>query len=157
MRLVVTTPMSVIMDEADVHHVRAEDESGSFGILPGHADLVTVLAISVLTWRDGAGTEHHVAVRGGVLSVRDGELVEVATRQAVGEDTLRLLGEEVLTRFREEAEAEAEWRISATRLQLAAIRQLQRYLEAGRAQVPQAPPAALGGTRGSPPGGSENR
>ncbi|MEJ2130708.1 MAG: F0F1 ATP synthase subunit epsilon, partial [Gammaproteobacteria bacterium] len=66
MRLVVTTPISVVVDEADVRHVRAEDESGAFGILPGHADFVTVLAISVITWRSHRDEEHHVAVRGGV-------------------------------------------------------------------------------------------
>lgn len=140
MRLVVTTPISVVVDEADVKHVRAEDESGAFGILPGHADFVTVLAISVITWRSHRDEEHHIAVRGGVLSVRDGHLLQVATREAVGEDTLRRLGAAVLTRFREEALAEQEWRISATRLQLAAIRQLHRYLQAGRTPAVQAAP-----------------
>ena len=86
MRLLVTTPVSVVIDADDVAHVRAEDETGAFGVLPGHADFITVLAISVITWRDQAGVEHHVAVRGGVLTVRDGDLVEVATREAVGDD-----------------------------------------------------------------------
>ena len=132
MRLVVTTPMSVVVNEAAVSHIRAEDETGAFGILPGHADFITVLAISVITWRNHLDEEHHIAVRGGVLTVHGGDLVEVATREAVGEDTLRRLGREVLTRFQEEARAEEQWRISATRLQLATIRQLHRYVEAGR-------------------------
>lgn len=132
MRLVVTTPMSVVVNEAAVSRIRAEDETGAFGILPGHADFITVLAISVITWRNHLDEEHHIAVRGGVLTVHGGDLVEVATREAVGEDTLRRLGREVLTRFREEARAEEQWRISATRLQLAAIRQLHRYVKAGR-------------------------
>ncbi|RMF03719.1 MAG: F0F1 ATP synthase subunit epsilon [Alphaproteobacteria bacterium] len=143
MRLLVTTPMSVIVDADDVRHVRAEDETGAFGILPGHAGFLTVLALSVITWRNHKDDEHHVAVRGGVLMVRDGDLVEVATREAVGEDTLHALGQAVLDRFREEAQAEAESRVSASRLHLAAIRQLQRYLEADRQPVPQAPPLAL--------------
>lgn len=157
MRLLVTTPMSVVVEADDVRHIRAEDETGAFGILPGHADFITVLSISVITWRDGADVEHHAAVRGGVLTVRDGGVVEVATREAVGEDTLRELGDAVLTRFHEEAEAEAESRVSAQRLQLAAIRQLQRYLESGRLPVPQGPPPAAGGsaTRGGPPGEGE--
>ena len=46
--------------------------------------------------------EHHVAVRGGVLIVREGRFVEVVTREAVGEDTLEALGAAVLERMREE-------------------------------------------------------
>lgn len=156
MRLVVTTPMSVVVDAEDVSHVRADDETGAFGILPGHADFVTVLTVSVITWRNHAGNEHHVAARGGVLTVRGGNLVEVATREAVGEDTLRRLGEAVLARFRADAKAEEESRISAARLQLAAIRQLQRYLASGRESVPRGPPAPGGSVaRGSPPGEGE--
>ena len=48
----------------------------AFGILPGHADFLTALSISVVTWRDQAGAEHHLAVRGGMLEVRGGERVE---------------------------------------------------------------------------------
>ncbi|MCP5367725.1 MAG: F0F1 ATP synthase subunit epsilon [Hyphomicrobiales bacterium] len=139
MKLVVATPLSVVVEADGVAAVRAEDGTGAFGILPGHADFVTVLAISVLTWRDGAGGAHHVAVRGGVLTVRGGDMVEVATRDAVGEDTFAALGRAVLARFRDEARAEEEARVSSARLHLAAIRQLQRYLESGRRPVPLAP------------------
>jgi F-type H+-transporting ATPase subunit epsilon len=144
MKLLVTTPISVIVEAVGVRHVRADDETGAFGILPGHADFITVLTVSVITWRNQANEEHYVAVRGGVLTVRDGNLVEVATREAVSEDTLRRLGGAVLERFREEAQAEEQSRVSAARLHLAAIRQLQRYLESGRQPLPQAPPPALG-------------
>jgi F-type H+-transporting ATPase subunit epsilon len=139
MRLVVTTPISVILDEVDVSYVRAEDETGAFGILRGHADFLTVLSVSMITFRKHDEQERYVVVRGGVLTVRDGELVEVATRQAVGEDTLRQLGEAVLEQFRDEYESEAKSRESVTRLHLAAIRQIQRYLNAGHQPVPQGP------------------
>lgn len=154
MRFLVTTPISVIVDAKDVRYIRAEDETGAFGILPGHSDFITVLTISVITWRNHSGEEHHVAVRGGVFTIRDGNLVEVATREAVGEDTLRRLGGAVLERFREAAYAEEESRVSATRLHQAAIRQLQRYLESGRQAVPQgSPPARDASTaRGGPSG-----
>jgi F-type H+-transporting ATPase subunit epsilon len=157
MRLLVTTPMSVVVDADDVRHVRAEDETGAFGILPGHADFISVLPASVITWRGQGGETHHIAVRGGVLTVCDGNLVEVATREAVGEDTLRALGRAVLERFREEAEAEEESRVSATRLHLAAIRQLQRYVASARQTVPQGPPPTFGtpAATGGPPGEGE--
>ncbi len=153
MRLLVTTPMSVVVDAENVRHVRAEDETGAFGILPGHADFVSVLTVSVITWRNHENEEHNVAVRGGVLTVRDGNVVEIATREAAGEDTLHRLGRAVLERFREEAQAEEKSRLSATRLHLAAIRQIQRYLESGRQPIPQRPPPAFGAStaRGGPP------
>jgi F-type H+-transporting ATPase subunit epsilon len=138
MKLLVTTPLAVIVDADDVHHVRAEDATGAFGIQPGHADFLTVLTISVISWRDSAASLHHVAVRGGVLTVKGGQMVEIATRDAVGEDTLQQLGDSVLARFRAEAVAESQSRSSTTRLQLATIRQLQRFLDVDRA------PAALG-------------
>jgi len=132
MRLLVTTPMSVVVDAEDVRYVRADDESGAFGVLPGHADFLTVLTVSVITWRNHTDDEHHVAVAGGVMRVHGGSLVEVVTREAVGEDSLRQLGGAVLERLRVQQSEEQESRISATRLHLAAIRQIQRYLESGR-------------------------
>ncbi len=144
MRLLVTTPLSVVVDEHDVRYVRAEDETGSFGILPGHTDFITVLTISVISWRNHSDEEHHVAVRGGVLAVRGGGRVQVATREAVGEDTFQRLGQAVLARFRDEAQAEEKSRLSAARLHLATIRQLQRYLESGHQPVPQGPPGEGG-------------
>lgn len=120
--------MAVIVDADDVTHVRAEDESGAFGILPGHGDFLTALTISVISWRQQDGSERHVAVRGGVLVVRNGQQVEVASREAVDEATLGQLGPAVLERFQREVAAEAAARTSATRLQLATIRQFERYL-----------------------------
>jgi F-type H+-transporting ATPase subunit epsilon len=147
MRLVVTTPLAVLIDVGDVRHVGAEDETGSFGILPGHADFLTALTVSVVSWRNQADEEHQVAVRGGILTVHAGNLVEIAAREAIGEDTLAKLGPAVLEQLRRQEQSEKEAWVSATRLQLAAIRYVQRYLEAGRARAPRRPFA------GSPPGG----
>ena len=61
MKLVVTTPLAIAVDDGDAAHLRAEDETGAFGVLPGHADFLTALSNSVVTWRDRAGGEHHAA------------------------------------------------------------------------------------------------
>ncbi len=45
MRLRITTPLAVVIDEDAVLALRAEDASGSFGIQPLHADFLTSLAI----------------------------------------------------------------------------------------------------------------
>jgi len=140
MKLVVTTPISLAVDADDVSYVRAEDETGAFGILPGHADFITTLTISVITWRNGEGRLHHVAVRGGVLIVRDGRFVEVVTREAVGEDTLEALGAAVLERMRAEAQEGESSRFASTCLEVAALRQLQTYLATGRGRMVQGSP-----------------
>lgn len=128
MKLRVSTPVAVIVDVDDVRHIRAEDETGAFGILPGHAAFITVLSISVLTWRDATDAEHYIAVGGGILTVSDGNMVEVATREAVGQDELGRLKQSLLSRSAEDTEAETTAHTSATRLHLATIRQLQRFL-----------------------------
>ena len=61
MKLRITLPTAVVAEFDDVLHVRAEDASGAFGILPRHADLLTVLATSVVSWRHANGTEGHCA------------------------------------------------------------------------------------------------
>jgi F-type H+-transporting ATPase subunit epsilon len=128
MRLVVTTPTAIALDESSVRHVRAEDASGAFGIETGHADFLTTLSICVVRWRNGGGVEHYVAVRGGVLRVREGKVVEIATREAVVDDDLGHLRGEVLATMAEGIEAERSARSGLLSLEQAAIRQIYSYL-----------------------------
>jgi F-type H+-transporting ATPase subunit epsilon len=127
LRLIVTTPTAIAVDEDSVRHVRAEDPTGAFGIKPGHADFLTTLAICVVRWRNGGG-EHYVAVRGGVLRVRDGKLVEIATREAVVSDDLVHLRNDILATMAHNVEAERSARSGVLGLEQAAIRQIYRYL-----------------------------
>ena len=128
MRLMVVTPTEVALDQNAVRHVRAEDSTGAFGIEHGHADFLSTLAVCVVRWRDDQGKEHYVAVRGGVLRVRGGESVEIATREAVRGDDLGRLRSEVLAVMREDIDAERVARSGALRMEHAAIRQIYRYL-----------------------------
>ena len=128
MRLIVTTPTAIALDESSVRHVRAEDASGGFGIEAGHADFLTTLSICVVRWRNGGGVEHYLAVRGGVLRVREGKVVEISTREAVVDDDLGHLRGEVLATMTEGIEAELSARSGLLSLEQAAIRQIYRYL-----------------------------
>jgi F-type H+-transporting ATPase subunit epsilon len=132
MRLRVVTPAEVVVDDAGVQYVRAEDSTGAFGIQQGHTEFVTVLTISVLTYRDSSGIERHVAVRGGVLRVRGGDVVEVATREAIAKGDLDELHHAVLAGFRSHADAEAKARTKAAQLNVALVRNLYRYVRAER-------------------------
>lgn len=132
MKLTVTTPLAVVAEADNVAHLRAEDETGAFGILPGHADFLTALAISVVSWRDKRGREHHMAVRGGMLDVRGGAAITIATREAVPGDDLHQLETEVLATFQRRTDAELTARTDAHRLYLAAMRQIYRFVRGER-------------------------
>jgi len=127
-RFTVGTPLAIITDSEGVAHVRAEDETGAFGILPGHADFLTALSLSVVSWRDLTGREHHLAVRGGMLEVRDGNLITIATREAIAGEDLGWLQTEVIASFRRRTDEERKSRTDSQRLYHAAIRQICRYL-----------------------------
>jgi F-type H+-transporting ATPase subunit epsilon len=132
MNLTVTTPLAIITKTNKVVHVRAEDDTGAFGILRGHADFLTALAISVVSWRDEGGAEHHIAVRGGMLAVSGGDTITIATREAVADNDLHRLETEVLTSFQRRNEEEVTARTDAQRLYLAAIRQIYQFLRPDR-------------------------
>ncbi len=132
MRLLISDPTKVAVDHADVVSVRAEDESGGFGILPGHADLLTVLTPSAVMWRHADGRTAWCAVRRGILTVRGGREVAIATRQAQLGSDLGELEHAVIARFRAEADAERTERVAATQLHMEAIRQIVRALRPGQ-------------------------
>ena len=131
MRLRIVTPLSVAVDAPDVAALRAEDDSGGFGILTGHADFLTCLTISVVRWRGRDGAEHFCAVRRGVLRVSRGSEISIATREAVPGDDLATLDQTVLARFRADIETERVEHVETTKLQLNAIRQIMRHLRPG--------------------------
>lgn len=128
MKLAIVTPLAVVAEEDGIVSLRAEDATGSFGIWQGHADFLTALTISVVSWKGAGGAWRHCAVRSGTLTVREGNAVVVTSREAVVGDDLETLDETVLTRFRADMEAERSERTESTRLHLAAIRQIMQHL-----------------------------
>lgn len=125
MRLVITTPLNLVADIDDVVHLRAEDETGSFGILDHHAEFLTALAVSVVSWRRASGREEHCAVRGGVLSV-SGDMVAVATRQAILGDDLNHLADKVVAELKRNAEQEEAAWVHSAGMRLRVLRELSR-------------------------------
>jgi len=147
-KLEITTPTALIAELDDILHLRAEDASGAFGILPRHTDFVTVLEASVVSWRNTGGLVGHCAVRGGVLTVKDGERIAIATREAVVGDDLTILEADVLAAFRAKAALERSARADSTRLQLAAVRRMFDYLRPERPAAIR--PTPTGGLRRPP-------
>ena len=128
MKLRIVTPLSVVVDEDGVQALRAEDASGGFGILRGHADFLTSLTISVVAWRRQDGTQRYCAVRHGVLTVAAGAEIAIATREAVLGDSYATLDVEILSRFRADIETERTEHVESARLQLNAIRRIMEHL-----------------------------
>jgi len=131
LHLVISTPIAVAIDADRVVSLRAEDPSGSFGLRPGHADLITVLAPSVVRWRDAAGATSFCAVLGGVLTVSGGREVGIACRRAVVGADLEALEAEVRARREQETDSDRLARVAQMRLHARAVRQLMRYLRPG--------------------------
>ncbi len=128
MKLLIATPSAVVVEQADIAAIRAEDESGEFGILPHHADFVTALSVSVVGWRHMDGRQSYCAVRGGMLTVSGGSEVAIATREAIPGDDLASLEAIVRGRLATEAEEERQARAHAEHLRIQAIRQIIGYL-----------------------------
>ena len=131
MRLTVLTPQTTIVD-CDVVYVRAEDPSGAFGVMDRHADLLTALEVSVLVYRKADRREHFVAVRGGLLTVKNRTSVEVLTRDAVAGDDLESLQGDVLARFRRAVADEEAAGHRTGRLEGALLNHLIDYLHIAR-------------------------
>jgi len=132
-KLRIITPLSIVVDD-DIDSLRAEDASGSFGILPGHAPFLTALAISIVSWRKAQG-ERFCALRGGVMTVGGATApttqIDIATREAVAGDDLATLDREVLARFQSDADEERTEHVETMRLQLNAIRRMVSRLKSG--------------------------
>lgn len=129
MRLRIITPLSIVVDE-DIKSLRAEDASGSFGILPGHEPFLTALAIFIVSWRQAQG-ERFCTLRGGVLTVNGSTTIDIATQEAVAGDDLATLDSEVLARFQSDADDERVEHIESMHLQFNAIRRMVSRLQSG--------------------------
>ena len=129
--LSVTTPLRNAVTEIDVVSLRGEDQSGGFGILPGHADFVTVIYAGVLRWRCTESPWRFCAVRGGVFTVTAGQDVRVACREAIMSDDLPSLEDCVAAARRAGLEEGRQARSHDAKLHARAIRRLMQGLALG--------------------------
>lgn len=132
LHLTITTPVQGLVDDRAVAALRAEDESGSFGILPGHVDLLTALPASVVRWRGSDGGLHFCAIRAGLMTVRGGHRIEIACREGVAGDDLHGLEDEVAQFRAGQTDADRRARVEQMRLHANAVRQIMRLLRPGR-------------------------
>ncbi|ABE35975.1 ATP synthase, Delta/Epsilon chain, beta-sandwich domain protein [Paraburkholderia xenovorans LB400] len=132
LRLTISTPASLLVNAQAIVALRAEDGSGSFGILPGHADFLTVLTPCVLRWRGTENIRRFCAVEEGVLRVSEGHSVTIACRSGMLGDSLAALEAQIETARARTLDTARNARVEQTRLHAQAVRQLLRYLRPSR-------------------------
>jgi len=128
MKLTITTPFGIIIDNENILSLRAEDATGSFGILSLHADFMTILGVSVLSWQDMQRKTIYCAVNNGIFVVSGGKQISIATREAVVGQDLDDLKQRVLGKFAIENTRESKTRLAHERLQAQAIQRIQDFL-----------------------------
>ncbi len=126
LRLTIATPLTILVDADDVASLRAEDASGGFGLMPGCADLLTVIDAGVVGWRGAEGPWRWCALRGGVLRASGGAEVQVACREATLSDHLEGLHAEVVAEREAAEEARRGARAQRARLHAHAIRRIMQ-------------------------------
>jgi F-type H+-transporting ATPase subunit epsilon len=84
LQLLVVTPERKVV-EASADEVELPGADGYLGILPGHAPLITLLKIGVLSYKSG-GSSRAFAVSAGFVEISDDRVSVLAdTAQAAGE------------------------------------------------------------------------
>ncbi|WP_371424682.1 F0F1 ATP synthase subunit epsilon [Tardiphaga sp.] len=130
MKLRIASPAAILVDTEAVS-IRAEDSSGAFGMLKGHANFLTALTISIVSWRMPDGRVGFCAVRNGILTVSKGQEVAIATREAHVGDDLAVLEHEVLSHYRDRDDSERSERVTSARIRMRAIRHMVEALQDG--------------------------
>src|SRR5215470_5398968 len=96
--LEVATPSRLVVSES-VDEVVVPGIEGYFGVLPGHAPLLSTLGIGELKYRNGRD-EPHLAIAGGFAEVRNDKIIVLADSAERPEEIDRARAE----RARERAE-----------------------------------------------------
>lgn len=122
MNLLLSIPSHVVVD-APVRKVVAESVSGSFCLLPRHADTAVVLVAGLLTYLPKDGDEVVVAVDHGLL-VKTGASVRVSCQRAFVADDLASAEATVRERFRAQDDSERRARSAVLRLEADILRRL---------------------------------
>lgn len=117
----IITPQSIKIVE-NISFFRAEDKSGSFGILPRHTAFLTVLesaiAIAVIE-----NKEHYYAFNAGILFFKNNHL-KIMTQEFVESDDLNRLLDSIKYSFKVQEEKERLFSDNIENLQNAFIKKL---------------------------------
>jgi F-type H+-transporting ATPase subunit epsilon len=114
----------------DVVSFVGEDSSGSFGVLPEHARMVTVLTIGLARFRTAAGAWEFVAVPGAMLYCRDNEL-RLCTRRYLRDSDYARIAAALHERLLAEEDALRQMKQHLRRLEEEMLKRLWRMRRRG--------------------------
>ena len=120
---IVTHDGIVFQGEAD--SLVAPGQEGYFGMLPHHAPLIAELSIGDLRLRTG-DTWTHIAVSGGILHIRDGQVVIMADAAEPAQDIDVTRAEQAAERARQRLTTRTAPDLDAQRAHAALMRALNR-------------------------------
>jgi F-type H+-transporting ATPase subunit epsilon len=130
--LEIATPTRLVV-ATTVDEVVAPGSQGYFGVLPGHAPFLTTLGTGDLTYRVGRD-EHHLAVNGGFVEVRNDKVIVLADTVERPEEIDRARAEKARERAERRLAGRAQEDVDYTRALSALMRALTRLAVAGRGQ-----------------------
>jgi F-type H+-transporting ATPase subunit epsilon len=128
------TPSRLLVS-AEVDEVTAPGSAGYFGVLPGHAPLLTMLVPGEVMYRQG-GAEQYVAVAGGFAEVTGDRVIILAETAETPEEIDRARAERARERAEQRLAGRApgggEEEIDYHRALTALARAIARIMVAGR-------------------------
>ncbi len=117
----IITP-SQIKKVDNISFFRAEDRSGSFGILPKHIEFLTILEPSIsIALIDGK--EEYFAFNGGILSFKK-EILTITTKEFVQSSQIGELKGIIKKFFKEQDEKESLFHLNMKNLQKAFFKKM---------------------------------
>jgi F-type H+-transporting ATPase subunit epsilon len=126
---VATPSRSVISEQVD--EVVVPGIEGYFGVLPGHAPLLSTLGIGELTYRIGR-EERHAAVAGGFCEVRNDKVIVLADTAELPHDIDRARAERARERAEQRLSGRSGEEVDYARASASLARALIRIQVAGR-------------------------
>jgi F-type H+-transporting ATPase subunit epsilon len=130
--LEVATPSRLVIGE-QVDEVVVPGIEGYFGVLPGHAPLLSTLGIGELMYRIGRD-ERHVAVSGGFCEVRNDKVIVLADSAELPNEVDRPRAERARERAEQRLSGRSSEEIDYARATAALARALIRLQVAARTQ-----------------------
>jgi len=128
--LEVATPSRLVVSEV-VDEVVVPGIEGYFGVLPGHAPLLSTLGIGELTYRNGRD-ESHLAIAGGFAEVRNDKVIVLADSAERPEEVDRARAERARERAERRLGGRSQEDIDYARATAALARALNRLQVASR-------------------------
>ena len=128
--LEIAAPTRLVVAET-VHEVVIPGSQGYFGVLPGHAPLLSTLGIGELMYRKGH-TQHHLALTGGFAEVRNDKVIILADTAERPEAIDRARAERARERAEQRLSGRSQDDIDFARASAALARALARLQVAGR-------------------------